>query len=99
VPVFRDVPSFENKSVSKVGDHIQTVTLTTDRLIVEYAGPPIPEEVQAELAEYFRERLDRIMRAAFFAGSHAVTQVPAAPGLAEPCAQRCGMVVLSGPWI
>lgn len=49
------------ESVLRIGEHIETMTLTRDKLTVSYSGPPIPQELQAELAKFWRERLDKIM--------------------------------------
>lgn len=93
--VFRDVPPFVNTSVTERGDHIETVTFTSDRVIVEIVGPPLTPELKAELEAYWHERIERITRQAF--GDFA--QVPAVARLADPDTQPGGMGLFRGPWV
>lgn len=49
------------ESTRRVGDYVETMCLDRNMLTVSYSGPPIPHELQEQLAKFWRERLDRIV--------------------------------------
>lgn len=49
------------ESSYRIGEHVETVSFTESHVVVSYSGPPIPQDVQDRLAEYWRRRIDRIM--------------------------------------
>lgn len=48
------------ESTRRVGDYVETMRIDRNTLTVSYSGPPIPHELQEQLAKFWRERLDRI---------------------------------------
>jgi hypothetical protein len=48
------------ESSVRIGEYVETLILTSDKVVVSYSGPPMPQELQAELAKFWAARIDAI---------------------------------------
>lgn len=81
-------------------EHVETIRLTRDRIVVSYSGPPIPHGMEERLRAYWVARLDRLTRtilgdlAALSENCYKLRTPPDAPQ--EPFSGPLARVMLSG---